>query len=130
MAHGALLLFAPFFFQEVRQVEVAARIAVFIVLVASYDLLIGYTGIVSFAHTMFFGFGAYGVAIAMKQLDNTWGYWIVGALAGVLVAGILDAGLFANQAMPLAVALAALGLAAAAVYLGGWKVRAAARAGE
>ncbi|MCT8972082.1 multidrug effflux MFS transporter [Microbaculum marinisediminis] len=52
------------------------------------------------------------------------------ALAGVLVAGILDAGLFANQAMPLAVALAALGLAAAAVYLGGWKVRAAARAGE
>ncbi|MGR3365568.1 MAG: branched-chain amino acid ABC transporter permease [Maritimibacter harenae] len=85
----ALLLFAPFFFQEVRQVEVAARIAVFIVLVASYDLLIGYTGIVSFAHTMFFGFGAYGVAIAMKQLDNTWGYWIVGALAGVLVAIVI-----------------------------------------
>ena len=34
----------------------------FIVLVASYDLLLGYTGIVSFAHTMFFGLGAYGVA--------------------------------------------------------------------
>ena len=33
-------------------------------LVASYDLLLGYTGIVSFAHTMFFGIGAYGVAIA------------------------------------------------------------------
>ena len=37
---------------------------VFIVLVASFDLLLGYTGIVSFAHTMFFGIGAYGVAIA------------------------------------------------------------------
>jgi branched-chain amino acid transport system permease protein len=34
---------------------------VFIVLVASYDLLLGYTGIVSFAHTMFFGIGAYGI---------------------------------------------------------------------
>ena len=31
-------------------------------LVASYDLLLGYTGIVSFAHTMFFGIGGYGVA--------------------------------------------------------------------
>lgn len=89
LAIWALLLFAPFLFQEVRQTEVAARIAVFIVLVASYDLLIGYTGIVSFAHTMFFAFGAYGVAIAMKHGDNTWGFWIVGALAGVLVAAIV-----------------------------------------
>ena len=41
------------------------RSCVFIVLVASFDLLLGYTGIVSFAHTMFFGIGAYGVAIAL-----------------------------------------------------------------
>jgi branched-chain amino acid transport system permease protein len=40
---------------------------VFILLVASYDLLLGYTGIVSFAHTMFFGIGAYGVAIASTR---------------------------------------------------------------
>ena len=39
---------------------VAAKVLVFIVLVASFDLLLGYTGIVSFAHTMFFGIGAYG----------------------------------------------------------------------
>ena len=52
---AALLLFAPFLFQDIRALEVAARICIFIVLVASYDLLIGYTGIVSFAHTMFFG---------------------------------------------------------------------------
>ncbi|NRP51535.1 hypothetical protein XMM354_003334 [Aliiroseovarius sp. xm-m-354] len=65
---AALLLFAPFMFQDVRALEVAARICIFIVLVASYDLLIGYTGIVSFAHTMFFGFGAYGAAIALRQM--------------------------------------------------------------
>jgi branched-chain amino acid transport system permease protein len=46
---------------------VAAKILVFILLVASYDLLLGYTGIVSFAHTMFFGIGAYGVAIASTR---------------------------------------------------------------
>ena len=43
----------------------AAKVLVFIVLVASFDLLLGYTGIVSFAHTMFFGIGAYGIAIVL-----------------------------------------------------------------
>lgn len=82
---GALLLFAPFLFQDIRSLEVAARICVFIVLVASYDLLIGYTGIVSFAHTMFFGFGAYGAAIALKQMGPGWDAVGLGALAGVCI---------------------------------------------
>ena len=42
-------------------------------LVATYDLLLGYTGIVSFAHTMFFGIGGYGVAIALYALGPTLG---------------------------------------------------------
>ena len=41
-------------------------------LVATYDLLLGYTGIVSFAHTMFFGIGGYGVAIALYALGPSW----------------------------------------------------------
>lgn len=82
---GALLLFAPFLFQDTRSLEVAARICIFVVLVASYDLLIGYTGIVSFAHTMFFGFGAYGAAIALKQMGPGWDAVFVGALAGLAV---------------------------------------------
>ena len=49
------------------------RICVFIVLVASYDLLLGYAGIVSFAHTMFFGLGAYGVAMASTHLGSMGG---------------------------------------------------------
>ena len=58
------LAFAPFLFPGVRSVDTAARICVFVILVASYDLMLGYGGIVSFAHTMFFGLGAYGVALA------------------------------------------------------------------
>lgn len=81
---AGLLLFAPFLFQDIRALEVAARICIFIVLVASYDLLIGYTGIVSFAHTMFFGFGAYGAAIALKQMGPGWDAVALGTLAGVL----------------------------------------------
>ena len=48
--------------------------------VASYDLLLGYTGIVSFAHTMFFGIGAYGVAIASTRMGPGFGAVITGTL--------------------------------------------------
>src|SRR6185436_11457723 len=62
------LAFAPFLIPGVKALNVAAKILVFIVLVASFDLLLGYTGIVSFAHTMFFGIGAYGIAIASTRM--------------------------------------------------------------
>src|SRR3546814_5405829 len=51
------LAFAPFVFPGSQPLNVAAKICIFIILVASYDLLLGYTGIVSFAHTMFYGIG-------------------------------------------------------------------------
>ena len=86
---GLCLLFAPFLFPDVRAQEVAARICIFIVLVASYDLLIGYTGIVSFAHTMFFGLGAYGTAIALKTFEPGWNAVLIGGAAGVLSALVL-----------------------------------------
>ena len=62
------LLAAPWLFPSVRALDVAAKIIIFTVLVASFDLLLGYTGIVSFAHTMFFGIGAYGIAIASSRM--------------------------------------------------------------
>lgn len=89
LAIGLCLAFAPFLFPDVRAQEVAARICVFIVLVASYDLLIGYTGIVSFAHTMFFGLGAYGTAIALKSWGPGWDAVLVGGGAGVAAALVL-----------------------------------------
>ncbi|MCA2011641.1 branched-chain amino acid ABC transporter permease [Cereibacter sphaeroides] len=83
------LAFAPFLFPGSRSLETAARICIFIVLVASYDLLLGYGGIVSFAHTMFFGMGAYGVAIAIDRLGTGYGAMGLGALVGMVVAGIV-----------------------------------------
>jgi branched-chain amino acid transport system permease protein len=89
LAIGLCLAFAPFLFPDVRAQEVAARICVFIVLVASYDLLIGYTGIVSFAHTMFFGLGAYGAALALKTMGPGFDAILLGGGAGVLAAFVL-----------------------------------------
>ena len=64
------LAFAPFLFPGSKALGVAAKILVFVLLVASYDLLLGYTGIVSFAHTMFFGIGAYGIAVASTRMGE------------------------------------------------------------
>jgi branched-chain amino acid transport system permease protein len=86
------LALAPFIFPGTRSLNVAAKVAVFVLLVASYDLLLGYTGIVSFAHTMFFGIGGYGVGIAMAKMGAGW--------------GALAAGILAALALSLAVALA------------------------
>ena len=74
----ASLVLAPFIFPGTRSLNVAAKVAVFILLVASYDLLLGYTGVVSFAHTMFFGIGGYGVGIAAAKLGPTWGNLALG----------------------------------------------------
>ena len=81
----AAFVFAPFLFPGTKALGVASRICIFVILVASYDLMLGYTGIVSFAHTMFFGIGAYGVAILLAKGWVGWGAVIVGAAAGVAV---------------------------------------------
>jgi branched-chain amino acid transport system permease protein len=83
------LALAPFLFPGVRAMDTAARIAIFVVLAASYDLLLGYTGVVSFAHTMFFGIGAYGVGLASLHMGRGFAAVAVGSLAGALLAAAI-----------------------------------------
>ncbi|MEW6688130.1 MAG: branched-chain amino acid ABC transporter permease [Pseudomonadota bacterium] len=83
------LALAPFVFPGTRSLNVAAKVAVFVLLVASYDLLLGYTGIVSFAHTMFFGIGGYGVGIAMAKLGVGWGSLALGIGLALLLSAVL-----------------------------------------
>ncbi len=83
------LLAAPFLFPGQRSLAVASRICIFIVLAASYDVLLGYTGIVSFAHTMFYGMGAYGVAVALSKFGAGWPQVFAGAAVGVALAVVV-----------------------------------------
>jgi len=114
---GLALLLAPFLFQDVRSQQVAARICIFIVLVASYDLLIGFTGIVSFAHTMFFGLGAYGAAIALKQMGPGWDAILLGGASGVVAAIVLAALIGILSLRVKAIFFAMVTLAAASVMM-------------
>ncbi|MGZ5098825.1 MAG: branched-chain amino acid ABC transporter permease [Usitatibacter sp.] len=83
------LAIAPFIASGARALNTAATICVFIVLVASYDLLLGYTGIVSFAHTMFYGIGAYGVGLALAATGPSWWAVFVGLATALLLALVL-----------------------------------------
>ena len=110
---------APFIFPGVKALNVAAKVLVFVVLVASFDLLLGYTGIVSFAHTMFFGIGAYGVAIASTRLGPTWaalGLGVLGALALSLLLALL-VGLFSLRVRAIFFAMITLAVASAFLTL-------------
>ena len=113
------LAFAPFLFPGVKALNVAAKVLIFIALVVSFDLLLGYTGIVSFAHTMFFGIGAYGIAISINALGSTWWALVVGA-AGAIVLSLLLAlliGLFSLRVKAIFFAMITLAVASAFLTL-------------
>jgi len=110
-----VLAFAPFLFPGAKSMSVAAKILVFVLLVASYDLLLGYTGIVSFAHTMFFGIGAYAVAIASDRLGAGFGAVGVGLAAGIAASALLALliGLFSLRVKAIFFAMITLAVASA-----------------
>ena len=109
----AALALAPFVFPGTRPLDVAAKVCVFVLLVASYDLLLGYTGIVSFAHTMFFGIGGYGIAIALSRMDVGWSAIAVGTTAAVLLSLVLSflIGLFSLRVKAIFFAMITLAVA-------------------
>jgi branched-chain amino acid transport system permease protein len=107
------LALAPVLFPGTRALNVAAKVCVFILLVASYDLLLGYTGIVSFAHTMFFGIGSYGIAIASSNWGATWLSFAGGTLSALAVSLALSVaiGLFSLRVRAIFFAMITLAVA-------------------
>ena len=81
----ASLALAPFLFPGTIAYRTVSNICIFLILAASYDMLLGYTAVVSFAHAMFYGIGAYSVAIALQYLQPTWTTVFVGVGAGVAI---------------------------------------------
>lgn len=113
------LALAPFLVSGARPLNTAATICVFIVLVASYDLLLGYTGIVSFAHTMFYGIGAYGIGLALSAMGPTWWAVFTGLATSLLVALVLALviGLFSLRVRAIFFAMITLAVASAFAIL-------------
>ena len=109
------LILTPLLLPGAKSLAVAAKIIVFIVLVASFDLLLGYTGIVSFAHTMFFGIGAYGIAIASVRLGPYWSSLAIGVGISLIISSLLALviGLFSLRVRAIFFAMITLAVATA-----------------
>ena len=67
------------------------QFCIFAILAMSYDLLLGYTGIISFGHAMFFGLGAYSTAIILSDYGPTIGVFILSVVVGIIISAIVSA---------------------------------------
>jgi branched-chain amino acid transport system permease protein len=75
-----ILALTPLVIPSFRVMDVVAKIMIFTVVVASYDLLLGYTGIFSLAHGMFFGIGAYSVGLIIHHSGAPHWYHLILAI--------------------------------------------------
>jgi ABC-type branched-subunit amino acid transport system ATPase component/ABC-type branched-subunit amino acid transport system permease subunit len=89
---AAALAVLPFVMTAAGLTDViATKLAIFALVGLGFNLLLGYTGLVSFGHSLFFGFGAYAAALSQIHLfpRSFWMPLIFGsltsALAGVVV---------------------------------------------
>jgi branched-chain amino acid transport system permease protein len=86
----ALLITAPLVLPEFWR-RFLTEILIWGLLAMSSDILIGYTGMVSFGHSAFFGLGMYGAAAALISIEppNLWLAMLYGLVAAAAVAGFV-----------------------------------------
>jgi branched-chain amino acid transport system permease protein len=87
---AAFLFLLPFVYESRNMLILLTQIFVFAILAMSYDLLLGFTGIVSFGHAMFFGIGAYSIGIFMKRFEPTMLHFIYAVSATILITAIVS----------------------------------------
>ncbi|MFS0864160.1 branched-chain amino acid ABC transporter permease [Fredinandcohnia sp. 179-A 10B2 NHS] len=90
IAVAVFLLCYPFV-DDTRSILILfTQIFIFAVFAMSYDILLGYTGIVSFGHAMFFGIGAYTTGILLKRFEPTIMMFLLSILVGVVISAIIS----------------------------------------
>ncbi len=92
LAAGLLLLAAPWVLPLVVEsfwVDILAEILVWSLFAASVNLLFGYTGLLSFGQALFFGVGAYGLALGIDRLGLPfWPAFLLGTAVATLAAAL------------------------------------------
>lgn len=87
---AAFLFLLPFVYESRNLMILLTQIFIFSVFAMSYDLLLGFTGIVSFGHAMFFGIGAYSIGIFMKRFEPTMLNFLLALLATLALTALVS----------------------------------------
>ncbi len=86
-----VLLSAPLWIDHVGgYTALGTRVLVLGLAAMSFNLLLGFTGVMSFGHAAFFGLGAYGAGFALKLLTNS---TPLAVLCGTVLGGVIGAAL-------------------------------------
>ena len=86
----AALAVAPLLVPSFRVMDVLAKVMIFTIAVASFDLILGYTGQLSLGHAMFFGIGAYSMALVVHHSGAPqWYHIILAAMAALGISVVL-----------------------------------------
>lgn len=64
-----VLLVLPYLWQSSAMLDFVIRLSAYSLLATSLNLLVGYAGMTSFGHGMFFGLGAYALGLSMQRLN-------------------------------------------------------------
>ncbi len=91
----AILAFFPKI-AGVYYTNVFVGFAIFAIFAVAVNMLLGYTGLLSFGHAMFFGFGGYGTALALVHIEGI-------SLFGAIGIGFLSALVLSLVLCPLVV---------------------------
>jgi branched-chain amino acid transport system permease protein len=80
------LVFAPIFIPSLNFMNIMSEILIMAIFALSLNLLIGYTGLVSFGHAAFFAIGSYSVGILLQRYSIS---IFLALLCGMILAGIV-----------------------------------------
>jgi branched-chain amino acid transport system permease protein len=87
---ASFLLLLPFVYDSRSLLILLTQVFIFAIFAMSYDILLGYTGIVSFGHAMFFGIGAYSIGIFMKRFEPTMLNFLLAILTTIILTAIIS----------------------------------------
>jgi branched-chain amino acid transport system permease protein len=84
------LMVIPFVYESRSTLILLTQIFIFAIFAMSYDLLLGYTGIVSFGHAMFFGIGAYSTGVILQRNEPTIWIFILSIIVGIAISTVVS----------------------------------------
>lgn len=86
----ATVMFLPLLTESRATLNLITHISIIAIFAMSYDILLGYTGIVSFGHALFFGSGAYIIGLSMKNAGPEMGIVFIGVVAALAFGFIIS----------------------------------------